>query len=206
MTGASPGARADHVACHPVNGVPGVCRRLTLAMRFCYTRRGFPTRSSSRSAFVSTTTAVFYLLAAFTVASALGRRARAQHRLLGVRADGHAPRRGGASSCCSAPTSSGVVQLLVYVGGILVLMLFAVMLTHRIADVQRLEPLRRARCRRWSLVGVVLVAMVRRRRCGPPGSATAPARRRPPPTASATPSSPTTCCRSRSRRSCCWRR
>ena len=72
MTGASPGARADHVACHHVNGVPGVCRRLTLAMRFCYTRRGFPTRSSSRSAFVSTTTAAFYLLAAFTVASALG--------------------------------------------------------------------------------------------------------------------------------------
>ena len=30
----------------------------------------------------------------------------------------------------------GVVQLLVYVGGILVLMLFAVMLTHRIADVR----------------------------------------------------------------------
>ena len=190
MTGASPGARADHVACHHVNGVSGVCRRLTLAMRFCYTRRGFTTRSSSRSAFVSTTIVAFYLLAAFTVASALG--VALSHNivysafalmgtLLGV---------AGVFVLLGADFV-GVVQLLVYVGGILVLILFAVMLTHRIADVRvsnrsvgrgaGARAGRRGAGRRW---------------CGSALRATwvdteSPARRRRPRTASATPSSPT---------------
>jgi len=83
---------------------------------------------------VSLTVAVFYLLAAITVGSALG--VALSHSivysafalmgtLLGV----------AAMFVLLGADFLGVVQLLVYVGGILVLTLFAVMLTHRISDV-----------------------------------------------------------------------
>ena len=82
---------------------------------------------------MSVTTAAFYLLAAITVTCALGV-ALAHHivysafalmgTLLGV---------AGIFVLLGADFL-GVVQLLVYVGGILVLTLFAIMLTHRIAD------------------------------------------------------------------------
>jgi NADH:ubiquinone oxidoreductase subunit 6 (subunit J) len=83
---------------------------------------------------VPITEAVFYLLATFTVACALGvalsnnimySAFALMGTLLGV-------------ACTFVMLGAdflGVVQLLVYVGGILVLTIFAVMLTHRIADV-----------------------------------------------------------------------
>jgi NAD(P)H-quinone oxidoreductase subunit 6 len=84
---------------------------------------------------VSSTLAVFYLLAGLTVGSAIAV-AVSRHivyaafalmgALLGV---------AGLFVLLSADFL-GVVQLLVYVGGILVLGLFAIMLTHRIADVE----------------------------------------------------------------------
>jgi NADH-quinone oxidoreductase subunit J len=83
---------------------------------------------------VSITTVVFYLLAALTVGSALGvalsdnvvySAFALMGTLLGV----------AAMFVLLGADFLGAVQLLVYVGGILVLTLFAVMLTHRIADV-----------------------------------------------------------------------
>jgi NAD(P)H-quinone oxidoreductase subunit 6 len=83
---------------------------------------------------VSVTTAVFYLLAGITVGSAAGvafsnsivySAFALMGTLLGV----------AAMFVLLGADFLGVVQLLVYVGGILVLMLFAVMLTHRISDV-----------------------------------------------------------------------
>lgn len=83
---------------------------------------------------MSITLAVFYLLAAVTVGSALGvalsrsivySAFALMGALLGV---------GGIFVLLGADFL-GAVQLLVYVGGILVLTLFAVMLTHRISDV-----------------------------------------------------------------------
>ena len=83
---------------------------------------------------MSVTTAVFYLLAAVTVGSALGvafansivySAFALMGALLGV----------AALFVLLGADFLGVVQLLVYVGGILVLTLFAVMLTHRISDV-----------------------------------------------------------------------
>ena len=83
---------------------------------------------------MSVTTAVFYLIAAVTVGSALGvafsnsivySAFALMGTLLGV---------AGLFVLLGADFL-GVVQLLVYVGGILVLTLFAVMLTHRISDV-----------------------------------------------------------------------
>jgi len=83
---------------------------------------------------VSISTAVFYLLALVTVGSALGvalsrsivySAFALMGTLLGV----------AATFVLLGADFLGVVQLLVYVGGILVLTLFAVMLTHRISDV-----------------------------------------------------------------------
>ena len=102
---------------------------------------------------MSVTVAVFYLLAAITVGSALG--VVLSHNvvysafalmgtLLGV----------ASIFVLLGADFLGAVQLLVYVGGILVLTLFAVMLTHRIADVQASN---RAVGR---LPGFVLVAVV----------------------------------------------
>jgi NADH:ubiquinone oxidoreductase subunit 6 (subunit J) len=54
----------------------------------------------------------------------------------------------------------GVVQLLVYVGGILVLSLFAIMLTHRIADVQ-VSNRSVGRVPGALIVGLVFAGMVR---------------------------------------------
>jgi NADH-quinone oxidoreductase subunit J len=88
-----------------------------------------PRKSACRSPL-----AVFYLLAAITVASALGvalsrsivySAFSLMGALLGV----------AAMFVLLGADFLGVVQLLVYVGGILVLTLFAVMLTHRISDV-----------------------------------------------------------------------
>jgi NAD(P)H-quinone oxidoreductase subunit 6 len=83
---------------------------------------------------VSVTVVVFYLLAAVIVGSALGvalsnnvvySAFALMGALLGV----------AATFVLLGADFLGLIQLLVYVGGILVLMLFAVMLTHRIADV-----------------------------------------------------------------------
>jgi NAD(P)H-quinone oxidoreductase subunit 6 len=83
---------------------------------------------------VPITEAVFYLLATFTIACALGvalsnnimySAFALMGTLLGV----------AATFVTLGADFLGVVQLLVYVGGILVLTIFAVMLTHRIADV-----------------------------------------------------------------------
>jgi len=83
---------------------------------------------------VPVTVAVFYLLAAITVGSALGvafsdnvvySAFALMGTLLGV----------AGMFVLLGADFLGAVQLLVYVGGILVLTLFAVMLTHRIADV-----------------------------------------------------------------------
>ena len=83
---------------------------------------------------MSITTVVFYLLAAITVGSALGvalsnnvvySAFALMGTLLGV----------SATFVLLGADFLGMVQLLVYVGGILVLTLFAVMLTHRISDV-----------------------------------------------------------------------
>ena len=84
---------------------------------------------------MSASTVVFYLLALLTIGSALG--VALSHNvvysafalmgaLLGV----------AGTFVLLGADFLGVVQLLVYVGGILVLAIFAVMLTHRIADVQ----------------------------------------------------------------------
>ena len=84
---------------------------------------------------MSGTSIAFYLLAAITVGSALGvalsnnivySAFALMGALLGV----------AGTFVLLGADFLGVVQLLVYVGGILVLALFAVMLTHRIADVQ----------------------------------------------------------------------
>jgi NADH-quinone oxidoreductase subunit J len=83
---------------------------------------------------VPITEAVFYLLATLTIACALGvalsnnimySAFALMGTLLGV----------AATFVTLGADFLGVVQLLVYVGGILVLTIFAVMLTHRIADV-----------------------------------------------------------------------
>jgi NADH-quinone oxidoreductase subunit J len=108
---------------------------------------------------VPITLAVFYLLATFTVACALGvalsnnimySAFSLMGTLLGV----------AATFVVLGADFLGVVQLLVYVGGILVLTLFAVMLTHRIADVHVSN---RAVGRPVAvvLVGAVLAWMVR---------------------------------------------
>ncbi len=108
---------------------------------------------------MSATTVVFHLIAAFTVVSALGV-ALANNvvhsafalmgALLGV----------AATFVLLGADFLGVVQLLVYVGGILVLTLFAVMLTHRIADVH-VSNRAVGRLPAAVVVGAVLVWMVR---------------------------------------------
>lgn len=108
---------------------------------------------------MSISLAVFYLLAAITVASALGvalsrsivySAFSLMGALLGV----------AATFVLLGADFLGVIQLLVYVGGILVLTLFAVMLTHRISDVNVSN---RAVGRGAGLVvvGLVLVWMLR---------------------------------------------
>jgi len=107
---------------------------------------------------VSITVAVFYLLAAITVGSALGvalsdnvvySAFALMGALLGV----------AAMFVLLGADFLGTVQLLVYVGGIMVLTLFAVMLTHRIADVQ-VSNRAVGRGPALVLVGVVLGSMV----------------------------------------------
>ena len=107
---------------------------------------------------MSITIAVFYLLAAITVGSALGvafsdnvlySAFALMGTLLGV----------ASMFVLLGADFLGTVQLLVYVGGILVLTLFAVMLTHRIADVH-VSNRAVGRLPGLVLVGVVLGWMV----------------------------------------------
>jgi NADH-quinone oxidoreductase subunit J len=83
---------------------------------------------------VSITLAVFYLLAGLTVVSALGV-AFANSIIYSAFALMGALLGTAALFVLLGADFLGVVQLLVYVGGILVLTLFAVMLTHRISEV-----------------------------------------------------------------------
>jgi NAD(P)H-quinone oxidoreductase subunit 6 len=107
---------------------------------------------------VSITVAVFYLLAAVTLGSALGvalsdnvvySAFALMGTLLGV----------AAMFVLLGADFLGTVQLLVYVGGILVLTLFAVMLTHRISDV-RVSNRAVGRGPAIVLIGVVFAWMV----------------------------------------------
>lgn len=84
---------------------------------------------------MSPTTVVFYLLAAVTVGSALGV-ALSTHIVYSAFALMGALLGVAALFVLLGADFLGVIQLLVYVGGILVLSLFAIMLTHRVADVQ----------------------------------------------------------------------
>lgn len=95
-----------------------------------------------------------------------------------------------------------VVQVLIYVGGILVLMLFAVMLTHRIADV-RVSNRSVGRLPGLAIIGCVGVVMGKAA-LNAPGIALRRGHRAPRPMRSATASSMSTCCPSSWRRSCCW--
>jgi NADH-quinone oxidoreductase subunit J len=83
---------------------------------------------------VPITEAVFYLLATFTIVCALG--VALSHNIMYSAFALMGTLLGVAGTFVSLGADFlGVVQLLVYVGGILVLTIFAVMLTHRIADV-----------------------------------------------------------------------
>jgi NADH-quinone oxidoreductase subunit J len=108
---------------------------------------------------VSITVVAFYLLAAITVGSALGvafsdnvvySAFALMGTLLGV----------AGTFVLLGADFLGAVQLLVYVGGILVLTLFAVMLTHRIADVH-VSNRAVGRLPGLVLVGIVFAWMVR---------------------------------------------
>ncbi len=122
---------------------------MTLAIAFCYGRR----------AFVSTTVVAFYLVAAFTAASALG--VALSHNIVYSAFALMGTLLGAAGIFVLLGADFlGAVQLLVYVGGILVLSLFAIMLTHRIADVQ-VSNRSVGRGAALVLVGMVLVALVR---------------------------------------------
>ncbi len=108
---------------------------------------------------MSITVAAFYLLATVTVGCALGVAVASNivysafalmGALLGV----------AGIFVLLGSDFLGVVQLLVYVGGILVLSLFAIMLTHRIADVT-VSNRSVGRLPGAILVGVVFVALVR---------------------------------------------
>ncbi len=108
---------------------------------------------------MSVTVVVFYLLAAVTVGSALGvalsnsivySAFALMGTLLGV----------ATMFVLLGADFLGVVQLLVYVGGILVLTLFAVMLTHRISDVN-VSNRAVGRLPGLVIVGIVFAWMVR---------------------------------------------
>src|SRR5262249_48649718 len=123
----------------------------------CYTPQDFG--RIARATFVSVTIVAFYLIAAITAGSALGvalgnnivySAFALMGTLLGV----------AATFVLLGADFLGVVQLLVYVGGILVLTLFAVMLTHRIADVH-VSNRAVGRLPGLLVVGVVFVWMVR---------------------------------------------
>jgi len=108
---------------------------------------------------VSTTTVAFYLLAAFTAGSALG--VALTHNIVYSAFSLMGALLGTAGLFVLLGADFlGLVQLLVYVGGILVLSLFAIMLTHRIADVQ-VSNRSVGRGAAVILVGMVLIALVR---------------------------------------------
>ena len=72
---------------------------------------------------------LFYVLAALTASCAVARRGDAEHRPLRDLAAVHPGRHRGHLLPARRPISSGPLQLLVYVGGTLVLVVFGVMLT-----------------------------------------------------------------------------
>ncbi len=96
------------------------------------------------------------------------------------------------------------VQVLIYVGGILVLILFAVMLTHRITDVT-ITNRAAGRIPALIVIGVLVYFLIQTVKTTPWLKAKevvfTPRRRR-----SATPFSMTTCCLSSWPRWCYWRR
>lgn len=108
---------------------------------------------------MSITLVVFYLLAAITVGSAIGV-AFAQSIVYSAFALMGALLGIASLFVFLGADFLGAVQLLVYVGGILVLMLFAVMLTHRISDVA-VSNRAVGRLPGLVVVGVVFVLMVR---------------------------------------------
>ena len=108
---------------------------------------------------MSITVAVFYLIAAVIVGSALGV-ALSQSIVYSAFALMGALLGAAALFVLLGADFLGVVQLLVYVGGILVLTLFAVMLTHRISDVN-VSNRAVGRLPAAVLVGAALVWMVR---------------------------------------------
>ncbi len=108
---------------------------------------------------MSTTIAAFYLLAAFMTASALGV-ALANNIVYSAFALMGALLGAAGIFVLLGADFLGVVQLLVYVGGILVLSLFAIMLTHRIADVH-VSNRSVGRGAATVLVGLVLVGLIR---------------------------------------------
>lgn len=108
---------------------------------------------------MSTTTAAFYLLAAITAGSAVGV-AMAKNIVYSAFALMGALLGVAGIFVLLAADFVGLVQLLVYVGGILVLSLFAIMLTHRIADVN-VSNRSVGRLPGALVVGLVFVGMVR---------------------------------------------
>jgi NADH-quinone oxidoreductase subunit J len=108
---------------------------------------------------VSTTTAAFYLLAAITAGSAIGV-ALAKNIVYSAFALMGALLGVAGLFVLLGADFVGLVQLLVYVGGILVLSLFAIMLTHRIADVN-VSNRSVGRLPGFVVVGLVFVGMVR---------------------------------------------
>lgn len=108
---------------------------------------------------MSTTTAAFYLLAAITAGSAVGV-ALAKNIVYSAFALMGALLGVAGLFVLLGADFVGLVQLLVYVGGILVLSLFAIMLTHRIADVN-VSNRSVGRLPGFIVVGFVFAGMVR---------------------------------------------
>lgn len=108
---------------------------------------------------MSPTTIVFYLLAAVTIGCALGV-ALSTHIVYSAFALMGALLGVAGLFVLLGADFLGVIQLLVYVGGILVLTLFAIMLTHRVADVQ-VSNRAVGRLSAALLAGAVLVGLVR---------------------------------------------
>ena len=108
---------------------------------------------------MSTTTVAFYLLATLVTASSLG--VALSHNIVYSAFALMGALLGAAGIFVLLGADFlGLIQLLVYVGGILVLSLFAIMLTHRIADVQ-VSNRSVGRGVATVLVGLVLVGLTR---------------------------------------------
>ena len=132
---------------------------MTLGPGICYTPRDFGSPRPEIRALVSTTTVAFYLLATLVTASSLG--VALSHNIVYSAFALMGALLGAAGIFVLLGADFlGLVQLLVYVGGILVLSLFAIMLTHRIADVQ-VSNRSVGRGVATVLIGLVLVGLIR---------------------------------------------